>query len=94
MLRFLTSDAGREDQDEYGGMATATLNVLLRKVMELEGQGAEQFFGEPAFDVADLERTRDGKGVVSIMNLTDRQTQPRIFSTFMMWQGHPQSSGV
>ncbi len=85
VLRFLTSDEGREVQDTYGGMATSTLNVLLRKAMELETQGAEDFFGEPAFDVADLKRQRDGKGVITVMNLTDVQTKPRIFSTFMMW---------
>lgn len=85
VLKFLTSDAGREVQDEYGGMATSTLNVLLRKAMELDTQGAERFFGEPAFDVADLRRTRDGKGVITVMNLTDVQTKPKIFSTFMMW---------
>lgn len=85
ILKWLATDEGKELQDEYGGMSTQTLNVLLRKAMELESQGAEQFFGEPAFDVADLKRTRDGKGVISVMNLTDVQTKPRIFSTFMMW---------
>ncbi|MFP5309540.1 MAG: helicase HerA-like domain-containing protein [Actinomycetes bacterium] len=85
LLKHLTSEEGEEVQAEYGGMSSQTLNVLLRKAMELETQGAEQFFGEPEFDVADLKRTRDGKGVVSVMNLTDVQTQPRIFSTFMMW---------
>lgn len=85
VLKHLTSPAGREVQSEYGGMATSTLNVLLRMAMELDSQGAEQFFGEPEFDVADLLRTRDGKGVVSVMNLTDVQTKPKIFSTFMMW---------
>ncbi len=85
LLKFLTSDEGKEVQSEYGGMSTQTLNVLLRKVMELDSQGAEVFFGEPEFDVNDLVRTRDGKGVVSVMNLTDMQTKPKIFSTFMMW---------
>jgi uncharacterized protein len=85
LLRYLTSDEGREVQAEYGGMSTQTLNVLLRKAMELEGQGGDTFFGEPEFDVEDLLRTQDGKGVVSIMNLVDVQTKPRIFSTFMMW---------
>ncbi len=85
VIKHLTSDEGKEVQKEYGGMSTATLNVLLRKAMELEVQGAEQFFGEPAFDVDDLKRTRDGKGVITVMNLTDMQTQPKIFSTFMMW---------
>jgi uncharacterized protein len=85
VLKYLTSPAGREVQSQYGGMATSTLNVLLRMAMELDSQGAEQFFGEPEFDVADLLRTRDGKGVISVMNLTDVQTRPKIFSTFMMW---------
>jgi uncharacterized protein len=85
LLKFLTSDEGKPVQAEFGGMSSQTLNVLLRKAMELETQGAEQFFGEPEFDVDDLKRTRDGKGVVSVMNLTDVQARPRIFSTFMMW---------
>jgi uncharacterized protein len=85
LLRFLTSDEGRGIQAEYGGMSTQTLNVLLRKAMELETQGGDEFFGEPEFDVADLMRTQDGKGVITIMNLVDVQTKPRIFSTFMMW---------
>lgn len=85
MIKYLTSDAGEAVQDEYGGMATSTLNVLLRKAMELETQGAEQFFGEPTFEVDDLKRTRGGRGVISVMNLTDMQDRPKIFSTFMMW---------
>ena len=85
LLRFLASDEGREVQDTYGGMATQTLNVLLRKTMELDTQGGEVFLGEPEFDVADLMRVRDGKGVISVMNLTDMQTKPKVFSTFMMW---------
>jgi uncharacterized protein len=85
MLKFLVSDEGKEVQKDYGGMSTQTLNVLLRRAMELETQGAETFFGEPAFDVADLVRTDDGRGVVTIMNLVDMQTQPKLFSTFMMW---------
>jgi len=86
LLRHLLSDAGDEVMDGYGGMSSQTLNVLLRKAMELETQGAEQFFGEPEFDVGDLKRTTSqGKGVVTVMNLTDVQTQPRVFSTFMMW---------
>ncbi len=85
VLRFLTTDEGKALQSEYGGMSTQTINVLLRKAMELETQGGDTFFGEPEFDVADLLRTTDGRGVISIMNLVDVQTKPRIFSTFMMW---------
>lgn len=85
VIKYLTGDEGKSVQDAYGGMATSTLNVLLRKAMELDTQGAEQFFGEPTFKVDDLKRTRDGRGVISILNLTDMQAQPKVFSTFMMW---------
>ena len=70
----------------YGGMSVATVGVLLRKMIELEEQGAEQFFGEPEFDVHDLlVTTRDGKGVVTCLELADVQDKPALFSTFMMW---------
>lgn len=85
VLRFLASDEGHEIRDLYGGMATNTLNVLVRKAMELETLGADQFFGEPALDVVDLMRQRDGRGVITILNLTDVESRPRIVSTIMMW---------
>jgi uncharacterized protein len=85
LLKFLTSEEGREAQASYGGMSTQTLTVLLRKAMELQTQGGDELFGEPEFDVADLQRTEDGKGVITVLNLVDVQTKPRIFSTFMMW---------
>ncbi len=86
VLQFLSSDAGKEQLAGYGGMAPATVGVLLRKMVELEMQGAEQFFGEPEFDVHDLlVTTRDGKGVVTCLELADVQEKPKLFSTFMMW---------
>jgi DNA helicase HerA-like ATPase len=70
----------------YGGMSKATLGVLNRKLVELEQQGAGLFFGEPEFDIKDLLRTTpDGKGIISILSLTDIQDRPALFSTFMMW---------
>jgi uncharacterized protein len=85
VLKYLTSADGRSVQSQYGGMATVTLNVILRKAMELDTQGVGQFFGLPKFDVRDLMRTQNGRGVVTVMNLTDVQTKPKVFSTFMMW---------
>ncbi len=86
LLKFLTSDEGKEVQKDYGGMSTASLNVLLRKCIALEQEGGDTFFGEPEFDVMDLLRNApDGRGIVSVMNLTDVQNKPRLFSTFMMW---------
>jgi len=86
VLQYLNSDEGKPALAEYGGMSTATVGVLLRKMVELESQGAEAFFGEPEFDVRDLLTvTGDGRGVVTCLELADVQDKPRLFSTFMMW---------
>ena len=70
----------------YGGMSKAALGVLNRKLVELESQGADLFLGEPEFEIKDLLRTTpDGKGIISILSLTDIQDRPALFSTFMMW---------
>jgi uncharacterized protein len=67
-------------------MSKATVGVLLRKLVELEAQGADRFFGEPEFDVHDMLRTTsDGRGVVTCLELADAQDKPALFSTFMMW---------
>src|SRR6185295_16625792 len=59
---------------------------LLREMVELEQQGAVAFFGEPEFDLSDLLQTeRDGSGLVSVLELSDVQDKPALFSTFMMW---------
>ncbi|MEL6845273.1 MAG: helicase HerA-like domain-containing protein, partial [Bacteroidota bacterium] len=72
-------------QKEYGRISTASVGAILRKLIALEAQGAERFFGEPSFDVDDLCRVdENGKGVVSILRLTDLQDRPQLFSTFMM----------
>ena len=56
----------------------------MRKIIELEQQGADRFFGELSFDVDDFVRTKDGKGVISVIRLTDIQSKPKMFSTFML----------
>ncbi len=86
VLRFLTTDEGKPALENYGGMSKATVGVLLRKLVELEAQGADRFFGEPEFDVNDMLRTTsDGVGVVTCLELADAQDKPALFSTFMMW---------
>jgi uncharacterized protein len=86
VLQFLASDEGKPALESYGGMSKATVGVLLRKLVELEAQGAERFFGEPEFDVSDMLRTTsDGRGVVTCLELADAQDKPALFSTFMMW---------
>src|SRR6476620_734676 len=85
-LKFLASDEGNLVLEDYGAMSPAAVGVLLRSLVVLEQEGADPFFGEPQFDVADLIRTTpDGAGVVSILELRDVMDQPRLFSTFMLW---------
>jgi len=86
VLQYLSGDEGKTALAGYGGMSATTVGVLLRKMVELEAQGAEAFFGEPEFDVRDLlVTTHDGKGVVTCLELSDVQDKPKLFSTFMMW---------
>jgi DNA helicase HerA-like ATPase len=77
---------GADELMEYGGMSKQTVGVLLREMVELEHQGAEAFFGEPEFDLDDLLQVeRDGRGLISVLELPDVQDKPALFSTFMMW---------
>ncbi len=59
--------------------------MILRALVNLEAQGGEDFFGEPEFEPADLMRTVDGKGIVTLLELADQAGNPRLFSTFLMW---------
>ena len=86
LLNHLNSDEGKAEMAEYGGVATATAGVIIRKIVELEQQEADAFFGSPEFDVEHFLRLDgDGRGVVSILELADMQDRPALFSTFMMW---------
>lgn len=85
ILQYLTGE-GADELKSYGGMSKATVGVLLREMVELEQQGAEQFFGEPEFDIDDLMQIeRDGRGLISVLELADVQDKPELFSTFMLW---------
>jgi len=85
IIQFAT-DEGKDDiQAEYGRISTASTGAILRKLVELEQQGGDMFFGERSFEVKDLVRTNeDGKGVISVLRLTDIQDRPKLFSTFML----------
>jgi hypothetical protein len=80
VLTHLTSDEGQAELKNIGGLSASTVGVILRTLITFADQGAEAFFGEPEFDTADLLRvTRDGRGVVSLLelpNLMDRKRKP------------------
>ncbi|RME08486.1 MAG: DUF853 family protein, partial [Bacteroidetes bacterium] len=85
VLQYVSDEGKEEFEKEYGLISTSSLGSIMRKVVELEQQGAELFFGERSFDVNDLCRfDENGKGIVSIVRLTDIQDRPKLFSTFML----------
>ena len=85
VLQYATGEGKQEFSKEYGRISTSSTGTILRKVIELEQQGAELFFGEKSFDVDDLTRIdSDGRGIINIIRLTDIQDRPKLFSTFML----------
>jgi hypothetical protein len=85
VIQYLQGEGQAELEKEYGAMSPASTGVILRKIIELEQQGAERFFGEESFDVMDLmRRDINGNGYINIIRLTDIQDKPKLFSTFML----------
>ncbi|SKC68054.1 helicase HerA-like domain-containing protein [Krasilnikoviella flava] len=85
-IAYLTSDEGKQALKGIGGISTASAGVILREIVGLQAQGGGVFFGEPAFETADLLRTApDGRGLISALELPGVQDRPALFSTFLMW---------
>ncbi|MCB0381923.1 MAG: DUF853 family protein [Psychroserpens sp.] len=85
ILQYATEEGKEEFTEAYGRISTASTGAILRKVIELEQQGAELFFGETSFEVDDLLRIdENGRGYINIIRLTDIQDRPKLFSTFML----------
>ena len=85
VLNYFVNEGKDELKADYGNISPMTVGTILRKVIELEQQGAAIFFGERSFDVTDLCRFDDnGRGIISIIRLTDIQDKPKLFSTFML----------
>jgi len=85
VLHYANNEGKSEFSEEYGRISTSSTGAILRKVIELEQQGGDLFFGEKSFDVADLTRVDNtGKGYINIIRLTDIQDRPKLFSTFML----------
>lgn len=84
-LNFIMDEGKEEFQELYGRTSSASIGAIMRRIVELEQQGAEKFFGERSFEVDDLCRLdENGKGMVSIIRLTDIQDRPKLFSSFML----------
>ncbi len=85
ILQYATKEGKEEFEEEYGRISSASTGAILRKIVEIEQQGGDLFFGEKSFEVEDLVRTtRDSRGYINIIRLTDIQDKPKLFSTFML----------
>lgn len=85
VLQFIGDEGKAEIEKSYGKISTSSTGTILRKVVELQQQGADVFFGEKSFEVDDLMRFNDkGQGIISILRVMDMQSKPKLFSTFML----------
>jgi uncharacterized protein len=84
-LQYLTNEGKEMIEKDYGRISAASTSTIIRKIIEIEEQGADKFFGEKSFDVEDLMRIDEkGRGMVNVIRLTDMQSKPKLFSTFML----------
>ena len=84
MLDWVAKNA-KEYTTKYGNISTATVGAIQRALLQLENQGADKFFGLPAFDIYDLMQTEGGKGVMSVLAADKLMMQPKLYSTFLLW---------
>ena len=85
MLTYI-ADHAKELTTKYGNVSTASVGAIQRALLVLENQGADKFFGEPAFDIMDLlQVSADGKGVMSVLAADKLMQQPKLYSTFLLW---------
>lgn len=85
VLQYVSNEGKTEIEKVYGKISSTSVGTILRKVIELQQQGADNIFGEPSFEVDDLMRIGgDGRGIISILRVTELQDRPKLFSTFML----------
>ncbi len=84
MLDYVAKHA-KEYTTQYGIISTASVGAIQRALLQLESQGANQFFGEPSFDIHDFLQVENGKGVMSVLAADKLMLQPKLYSTFLLW---------
>ena len=84
MLDYVSQHA-KEYTTSYGNVSSASVGAIQRALLQLEAQGANQFFGEPSFDIYDLLQTEGGKGVMNVLAADKLMMQPKLYSTFLLW---------
>ena len=84
MLDYVSKNA-KDYTTQYGNISAASVGAIQRALLQLEAQGANQFFGEPAFDIYDLMQTEGGKGIMNVLAADKLMMQPKLYSTFLLW---------
>ena len=85
MLDYMIND-GEDAAKRYGNVAAASVGAIQRRLLVLEEQGADKFFGEPALDIKDFMRVgMDGRGIINIMAADELMERPRLYATFLLW---------
>lgn len=85
VINFINNEGKEDFKKEYGFVHSASSGTIMRRIVSLEQQNVDDIFGEPSFDIFDLiKKNEAGEGIVSVLRLTDMQTKPGLFSTFML----------
>ena len=85
-LLAFASDNRKDISGKYGLISTASIGAIQRALLQIEQQGGNHFFGEPALELTDLMRTTpDGRGVIGILAADQLILKPRLYSSFLLW---------
>lgn len=84
MLNYVGEHAS-EYTNKYGNVSSASIGAIQRALLALESQGADKFFGEPAFEIYDLLQCEGGKGIMNVLAADKLMLQPKLYSTFLLW---------
>ncbi len=84
MVRFVADNAD-EMRLEYGNIATQSIGAIQRSILMLEETDTSIFFGEPALNIQDLMKIKDGKGVINILDAQKLMQSPTLYSTYLLW---------
>ena len=88
-LRSMANDIGQRGKQlmtKYGNVSAVSVGAIQRRLLVLDEQGANRFFGEPALDIKDFIRTApDGRGVINILSADKLMKTPRLYGTFLLW---------
>ena len=84
MLQHVGDNAAKF-KTQYGNVSTSSIGAIQRGLLQLESQGAAQFFGEPMLEISDLMRVRDSKGMVNVLAADRLMNSPKLYSSFLLW---------